>query len=75
MDKTTLRPNYYKDKHGKDLFSHFKDGWLNHEQLSGFYLGNIMKYLTRYREKNGVEDLEKASVYLDQLKELEKNEK
>ena len=34
-----------------------------------------MKYLTRYREKNGVEDLEKASVYLDQLKELEKNEK
>ena len=75
MDKTTLRPNYYKDKYGKDLFSHFKDGLLNREQLSGFYLGNIMKYLTRYREKNGVEDLEKASVYLDQLKELEKDEK
>lgn len=75
MDKTTLRPNYYKDKNGKDLFSHFKDGLLNREQLSGFYLGNIMKYLTRYREKNGVEDLEKALVYLNQLKELERNEK
>ena len=75
MDKATLRPSYYKDKHGKDLFSHFKDGLLNREQLSGFYLGNIMKYLTRYREKNGVEDLEKASVYLNQLKELENNEK
>lgn len=75
MDKTTLRPSYYKDKRGKDLFSHFKDGLLNREQLSGFYLGNIMKYLTRYREKNGVEDLEKASIYLNQLKELEKDEK
>lgn len=75
MDKTALRPKYYKDKNGKDLFSHFKDGLLNREQLSGFYLGNIMKYLTRYREKNGIEDLEKASVYLNQLKELERNEK
>lgn len=71
MDKGTLRPNYYKDKHGKDLFSHFKDGLLNLEQLSGFYLGNIMKYLTRYREKNGVEDLQKAKTYLEELINLE----
>lgn len=74
MDKATLRPNYYKDKHGKDLFSHFKDGLLNPEQLSGFYLGNIMKYLTRYREKNGVEDLHKAKTYLEELINLEGDE-
>ena len=33
-----------------------------------FYLqGNIMKYLWRYRYKNGSEDLKKASWYLDKL--------
>ncbi len=34
----------------------------------GHYLqGNIIKYLWRYRYKNGVEDLEKARWYLDKL--------
>ena len=33
-----------------------------------FYLqGNIMKYLWRYRYKNGVEDLKKAEWYLSKL--------
>lgn len=33
-----------------------------------FYLqGNIMKYLWRYRYKNGTEDLNKARWYLDKL--------
>lgn len=33
-----------------------------------FYLqGNIMKYLWRYRYKNGTEDLKKARWYLDKL--------
>ena len=29
--------------------------------------GNVMKYIHRYRYKNGVEDLKKAGVYLDWL--------
>lgn len=33
-----------------------------------YYLqGNIMKYLWRYRYKNGTEDLKKARWYLDKL--------
>ena len=33
-----------------------------------YYLqGNIMKYLWRYRYKNGTEDLKKAQWYLDKL--------
>ena len=33
-----------------------------------YYLqGNIMKYLWRYKYKNGVEDLEKAQWYLNKL--------
>jgi len=30
-----------------------------------FCQGNIVKYVTRYRDKNGVEDLEKAKHYID----------
>ena len=29
--------------------------------------GNILKYLWRYRYKNGIEDLKKARFYLDKL--------
>jgi hypothetical protein len=38
-----------------------------------FYLqGNILKYLWRYRYKNGLEDLKKAEFYLKRLIEIEK---
>ena len=38
-----------------------------------YYLqGNIIKYLWRYRYKNGVEDLEKAQWYLTKLIEERK---
>tara|TARA_E500000318_G_scaffold109965_1_gene124221 strand:- start:1976 stop:2236 length:261 start_codon:yes stop_codon:yes gene_type:complete len=40
-----------------------------------YYLqGNIIKYLWRYRYKNGVEDLEKARWYLNKLIEIEDGE-
>jgi hypothetical protein len=40
-----------------------------------YYLqGNIMKYVWRYRYKNGVEDLKKARWYLDKLIEETTNE-
>ena len=41
-----------------------------------FYLqGNILKYLWRYRYKNGLEDLKKAKWYLSELIEvIEKND-
>lgn len=33
----------------------------------GFLLGNVIKYLWRYRRKNGVEDLKKARRYIEML--------
>lgn len=33
----------------------------------GYLKGNVMKYLWRYKDKGGLEDLEKARVYLDWL--------
>ncbi|WP_281952009.1 DUF3310 domain-containing protein [Nitrosophilus kaiyonis] len=36
-----------------------------------FYEGNILKYLLRYKDKNGVEDLKKMQHYLEKLIERE----
>jgi len=36
-----------------------------------FFQGNIIKYVTRYKDKNGKEDLKKAMVYLKKLMEVE----
>jgi hypothetical protein len=33
----------------------------------GFHEANVVKYITRYKDKNGLEDLEKAKWYLDRL--------
>jgi hypothetical protein len=38
-----------------------------------YYAGNILKYLLRYKYKNGVEDLEKAKHYLEYLIKKEKD--
>jgi hypothetical protein len=38
----------------------------------GYGVGNVIKYLCRYKSKGGIEDLQKASHYLDLLIEIEK---
>jgi hypothetical protein len=35
-----------------------------------FFTGNIVKYISRYKGKNGVEDLKKARWYLNKLIEV-----
>ena len=37
----------------------------------GYFDGNAVKYLSRWRHKGGVEDLRKARHYIDKLIELE----
>lgn len=37
------------------------------DQNMNFLEGSILKYLWRYKEKNGIHDLEKAKVYIDKI--------
>jgi hypothetical protein len=39
----------------------------------GYFEGNIVKYVSRWRDKGGINDLKKARHYLDKLIELEDN--
>ena len=43
------------------------------EVFEYYFLGNVMKYLWRYRYKNGIEDLKKANWYLELLMETVDN--
>jgi hypothetical protein len=44
--------------------------FIQHNSLN-FCQGNIIKYVTRYKDKNGIEDLKKAIHYLEILIEYE----
>ena len=45
-----------------------------HANSIGFFEGNVIKYVTRWKNKNGIKDLEKARHYLDLLIELEQRD-
>ena len=40
---------------------------LTAEGFEGYLVGNCIKYLSRYKKKNGVEDLKKCQWYLKKL--------
>jgi hypothetical protein len=42
-----------------------------HANDLGFCEGNVIKYVTRHKEKNGAADIKKAIHYLELLLELE----
>ena len=49
--------------------------WMSPEEIEGFYRGNVIKYIARYKDKNGLEDLEKCKDYLNRLIEFLKETK
>lgn len=36
----------------------------------GYFEGNVIKYVSRWKDKGGIKDLEKARHYLDKLIEM-----
>lgn len=46
------------------------ESWMSSEAFEGYLQGNVIKYVARYRDKNGMEDLRKASHYLTKLIEF-----
>ena len=54
-------PDYYDGKGGMQPFDVIDAFSLD------FYEGNVIKYLVRWRKKNGIEDLRKARTYLARI--------
>ena len=56
--------------------NHYKDMPIQpvefiHANALGYFEGNVVKYISRWRKKGGVADLEKAKHYVELLIELE----
>lgn len=74
-NNTQENANRYLTESGKQLYDVLKDDLLTPEQFEGFVLGNIYKYVKRYKHKNGVKDLKKAKDYINLLIiDMEENE-
>jgi len=43
--------------------------WMSAEEFEGFLRGNVIKYIARYKDKDGVKDVLKARHYLERLLE------
>ena len=60
-----------KEKHYEstelDPLEAYRRGLLTDEEFRGFCKGNIIKYVYRYENKGGVEDLKKARNYINEL--------
>ncbi|HHW90914.1 MAG TPA: DUF3310 domain-containing protein [Clostridiales bacterium] len=68
--------NVFHPKHyntGKIEVIRIMEDQLTDEEYRGYIKGQVLKYITRERTKNGLEDLQKAAWYLNRLiKKLER---
>ena len=67
---------YMKDNINPD---HYKQGSIEViefilDQQPTYCIGNVIKYISRYKNKNGLEDLKKAQWYLNKAIEGYENE-
>ena len=60
-------PNHYQGNNGLEAIEVIKQFAACPEYVEGFYWGNAMKYMLRFRKKNGIEDLKKARQNLNWL--------
>lgn len=66
-DKMVSHPSHYQSKTGLEVIEvieAFTDGLNGIEACD---TGNVIKYICRWKQKNGVQDLEKAMWYLQNL--------
>lgn len=71
VDDIQIGGNHYMSKSIQPF--DVMESWMSKEEFTGFLRGNIIKYLARYKEKGGVEDLKKAQHYLQKLISVELN--
>lgn len=41
--------------------------WMTRDEFLAYLRGNVIKYIARYNEKAGIQDLQKAKHYLEKM--------
>ena len=60
------QPGHYTKDGGIECIEAIKES-MSSSAFKGYLKGNVMKYIWRYENKNKLEDLQKANVYLGWL--------
>ena len=64
------KPSHYQGKDGLEVYE-ILENFL--PDVESYFLGNVIKYILRYKNKNGLEDLKKAREYLNKMIEEYEN--
>lgn len=73
MSKTD-HPSHYNDGKKMETWDVI-ERFISDEAFKGYLIGNTLKYLHRYEGKGKAEDLDKAIVYINKLKEFQYGDK
>lgn len=66
-----ISPNHYTSDKGFEVFD-VQEAFIHDlKGMAASYWCNVVKYILRFQNKNGVEDLKKAKYYLEKLIEEE----
>lgn len=68
-DKMVSHPNHYQSKHGFEVIDVIEEYTHELYGISATDTGNMIKYICRWKQKNGIQDLEKAIWYATHIKE------
>lgn len=60
-------PSHYMSKNGMEVINVIESFTSDLKGVEATDTGNIIKYICRWKHKNGLEDLKKARWYLDHL--------
>ena len=75
-DKMVNHPDHYKSETGMEVIDVIDAFTFDLKGIEATHIGNVLKYVCRFKKKNGVQDLKKARWYLDRLiNHIEKVEK
>lgn len=67
MDEMVSHPNHYQSETGLEVIDVIEAFTYELSGIEATDTGNIIKYICRWKKKNGLEDLKKAKWYLNHL--------
>lgn len=68
-DKMVSHPNHYQSKYGFEVIDVIEEYTQELYGICATDTGNMIKYICRWKQKNGIQDLEKAIWYATHIKE------
>lgn len=66
-DKMVSHPSHYQSKNGLEVINVIEAFTEGLEGIEAVDTGNAIKYICRWKDKNGIQDLEKAMWYIQHL--------